>query len=351
MCLFTSLLLCLQLTDVFSQGIWPDVQNLEDPELKELAECLPSIVLQSKAPATVKKYSGAFSRWKRWASSKPSVVVFPAKPLQVALYLSFLIKSAKTSAPIEEAVNALSWAHNVAVVEDPTDHPLVKQVLAGAKRILAHKTTKKEPITVDILKKLYDKFVTCDAGLPVIRTMAICLLGYAGFFRFNELSSLRESDVIILFYPDHIEVFVESSKTDQYREGAWVPIARTQSEICPVSMLERYFKLADIQGDVDRHLFRGLSKTKQGYRLRPKGGISYTRVRELLLEVLKEIGLDPKDFGVHSLRSGGATAAANAGVPDRWFKRHGRWVSENAKDGYVKDKLEDRLSVTRNLGL
>ena len=31
----------------------------------------------------------------------------PAKPLQVALYMSFLIKSAKTSAPIEEAVNSL----------------------------------------------------------------------------------------------------------------------------------------------------------------------------------------------------------------------------------------------------
>ena len=275
-------LLCIYtLTDIFSQGIWPDIQSLEDPELKELAESLPSIVLQCKAPAMVKKYSGAFNRWKRW---KPSVAIFPAKPLQVALYLSFLIKSAKTSSPVEEAVNSLSWAHNVAVVEDPTDHPLVRQVLAGAKRILAHRTAKEEPITVDILNKLYDKFVTHDAGLPVIRTMAICLLGYAGFFRFNELSSLKESDV--LFYPDHIEVFVESSKTDQFREGAWVPIARTRSKICPVAMLERYLKLAEIQGDADKHLFRGLSKTKQGYRLRPTGGISYTRVHELLLEVL-----------------------------------------------------------------
>ena len=234
-------------------------------------------------------------------------------------------------------------------MEDPTDHPLVRHVLPGAKRILAHKTTKKEPITAEILQKLCQKFVTEDSGLSVIRTMAICLLGYAGFFRCNELASLRESD--ILFYPEHIEVFVESSKTDQYREGAWVPIALTRSDTCPVSMLERYFKLAQMQGDADKYLFRGLVKTKEGHRLQSTGNISYTRVRELILEVLKEIGLDPKEFGVHSLRSGGATAAANAGVPDRWFKRHGRWVSENAKDGYVKDRLEDRLSVSRNLGL
>ena len=63
------------------------------------------------------------------------------------------------------------------------------------------------------------------------------------------------------------------------------------------------------------------------------------------------MGLNSKEFGLHSQRSGGATAAANAGVPDRIFKRHVRLLSENAKDGYIKDKLGDRLSVTRNLGL
>ena len=56
--------------------------------------------------------------------------------------------------------------------------------------------------------------------------------------------------------------------------------------------------------------------------------------------MLQAVGLDKKQFSLHSLRSGGATAAANAGVPDRCFKRHGCWRSESAKDGYVRDKLE-----------
>lgn len=323
--------------------------SIQDPELRELAESLPSVVLHSKAPSTVKKYSGAFNRWKRWASSKPGLEVFPAKPFQVALYLSFLIHSARTSSPVEEAVNALSWAHQLAVVEDPTEHSLVRQVLAAAKRILAHKTIKKEPITAEILQKLHDKFISVDADLATIRTMAICLLGYAGFFRFSELAALRESDV--KFYNEHLEVFVESSKTDQFRDGAWVPIARTHSDTCPVAMLERYMKLSEIKGDPDKLLFRGLSSTKHGYRLRDSGGLSYTRARELVLEKLKAIGLDARQFGMHSLRSGGASAAANAGVPDRLFKRHGRWLSETAKDGYIKDKLDDRLSVSKNLGL
>ena len=48
---------------------------------------------------------------------------------------------------------------------------------------------------------------------------------------------------------------------------------------------------------------------------------------------------------------GGASATANIGVPDRLFKKHGRWRSETAKDGYVKDSMKDRLSVSLNLGL
>ena len=186
------------LPDVFSHGIWPEIKDIQDPELRDLAESLPLVVLHGKAPATVKKYAGAFSRWRRWTATKSSLQAFPAKPFQVALYLCFLSKSAKTSAPVQEAVNALSWAHQLAVVEDPTDHPLVKQVLAGAKRMLAHKTCKKEPITPDILQKLYDTFETKDADLSIIRTMAICLLGFAGFFRFSELATLKECDITFM---------------------------------------------------------------------------------------------------------------------------------------------------------
>ena len=52
--------------------------------------------------------------------------------------------------------------------------------------------------------------------------------------------------------------------------------------------------------------------------------MSYTRTRELVLGALSNIGLDKSQFGVHSLRAGGATAAASAGIPDRAFRRHGR---------------------------
>ena len=89
----------------------------------------------------------------------------------------------------------------------------------------------------------------------------------------------------------------------------------------------------------------------EGERLRKSGGLSYSRLRELLLERIALVGMDPRLFGMHSLRAGGATAAANAGVPYRLFKRHGRWESESAKDGYVKDSVVKRLSAVSIWGI
>ena len=78
--------------------------------------------------------------------------------------------------------------------------------------------------------------------------------------------------------------------------------------------------------------------------------LSYSRTREIVVEGLKKIGLNLKQFGLHSLRAGGATSAANNGVPDRLFKHHRRWRSKTAEDGYVKDDLRSLLSVSLSLG-
>jgi hypothetical protein len=84
----------------------------------------------------------------------------------------------------------MSWAR----LEDPTQDQFVKQAVAGAKRILAHKTNKKEPITLEML---VDRFAEESTDLDDIRIVAVCLIGFAGFLKFNELSALKESDLQI----------------------------------------------------------------------------------------------------------------------------------------------------------
>ena len=49
------------------------------------------------------------------------------------------------------------------------------------------------------------------------------------------------------------------------------------------------------------------------------------------------MGVDPSTFGFHSLRLGGAPSAANNGVSERVYERHGLWKSVEAEDTYVDE--------------
>ena len=79
------------------------------------------------------------------------------------------------------------------------------------------------------------------------------------------------------------------------------------------------------------------------------GSLSYTQTMKLFLANFGKLGLDASKFGLHSLRAGGATAAANVDVADHLFKRHGWWRSDSTKDGYVDDSRDAHLSVSKNL--
>lgn len=43
-----------------------------------------------------------------------------------------------------------------------------------------------------------------------------------------------------------VSIFLELSKTDQFRDGAWIAIARTGQLTCPVEALERYIAAVNI---------------------------------------------------------------------------------------------------------
>ena len=313
---------------------------------------LPEVMLRARATSTVGAYSGALRKWIDWAS-KYSKVSIPADPFDLALYLVYLSKSSKSPAPITKAVAAISWAHKLAGADDISSSSIVSYTAEGIKRSLAKPVTKKDPISIDTLKHLVDKYIGVNghnvSNLLNLRTVTMCLVSYAGFLRFNELSHIKLEHVI--FHPAGMNILIPSSKTDVYRSGRSVIISSAHSPYCPVEMLKSYIALAGIS-DPNGYIFRNLTKVKMGYKIREVNQpLSYTRAREMILDALKPFVDDVSHFGVHSLRAGGATEAANAGVPDRLFKRHGRWKSESAKDGYVQDSNSNLLSVSKALGL
>ena len=308
--------------------------------------------MNSRAKNTTNNYGYAFGKFKSWCNRFSEIKSYPAESIYVALYLSTLIQSGESYSVIEMAYYGIKW-HHAFLNNNPCNDKLCKELLEAGKRLNSRKVKKKDPVTIEHIKKLlthYNGIRNCS--LLNLRTFTIIVLGYSGLMRYSEISDLKRHDFV--FEESYVKIFIEKSKTDQYRDGHWLFLAKTGSHLCPVNLLKVYFHRADIKEDSEEYIFRAMTyfKSSDIHKLRQKNTpLSYPTARENVLNAFTDIGLDAKRFGLHSLRSGGASAAANNGVSDRLFKRHGRWKSDKAKDGYVEDSLKSLLSVSSKLGL
>ena len=83
-------------------------------------------------------------------------------------------------------------------------------------------------------------------------------------------------------------IFLESSKTDQFRDGAWVAVARSNQDTCPVKALEQYIAAAKIDLGEDLPLFRALSSSRSTSKVRRQGlrGLSNTPTNSLSIGIV-----------------------------------------------------------------
>ena len=335
--------------NLFSQGIWAEIQEQAtssgSAHLIRLADVLKRTILAAKASRTVVNYSNSLKRW-------IELVPFPATVVDIALFFSHLTSIGVSASVIETVYSALKWVHDIAGVANPMTNPFVKTVVEGAKRENAKPVVKKMPISKDVLTACCEKYATCNE-LPNTERYFYCIVVICGvFFRFSKLAGLTIKDIAIS--DSHLTIQVTRSETDQYRKGDEVVIARSDKVTCPVVNLEKYMLLANIDASKasSDYLFKPLVKVRSGFKLIEKvKPLSYTRARESIVGLLKEFVPDTTNISLHSFKAWGATAAANAQVPDRCWKRHGRWRSDSAKDGYVEDSIDNRLLVSQSLGI
>ena len=245
--------------DVMNKGMWEALNEIQHPELQALVGSLRSTVLCSRIPSTTGKYVNAFMRWKRWAQQYEGVTVIPVKEAEFALYLQHVGGTSASKAAVEEAVNGISWVQQLAGFHLMSTSPFVGIVLDGLQRQLAKPKVRKEPVSADMITALVNSLGSSPT-LSNVRLVAACIYrrkAFAAFLRYDELAKLRCCD--IKFNTTHMRVYIASSKTDQYRQGDSVVVARSGSATCPVAMLERYYAMA-----VLLRLFRGIISTKNG---------------------------------------------------------------------------------------
>lgn len=161
-------------------------------------------------------------------------------------------------------------------------HPLVSSMVNASLRILGRPKVEKDPVTPEIVKsKITDKFLSFC--LFLILDQSPMLNWLPGFFRFSELCHIKACEV--KFFPLYVFIFLESSKTDQFRIGSWIIIARSDLPTCPVKALKNYITASQIELFEDLPVFkaRALATPRSKQKVRSRG-ISNSRTRELIKE-------------------------------------------------------------------
>jgi integrase len=309
---------------------------------------MSSYLLQSRADSTVTKYKNSYNQFQRYCQEN-DFNPMPAQPICVAMYLTHLLDTGKSDNVVTAAFYGIKWAHNLNDENDPTESKIVKTLHDTAKRIASKPVNKKDVVSSEMLQTLCTFFAE-SSDVVDVRDLCMIMLGYSGFLRFNEISNLHCND--IEFKTDHLVLKIRKSKTDIYRQGKEVLISKGSSVACPYSLLKRYMLISGLENHTEEFLFKPAYRSKGKASLIKKNKkLSYTRAKECIVKKLTAVAPDLK-LGTHTLRASGATTAANTpGVNDRCLKRHGRWKSDQAKDGYVDDSLEKRLFITKSLNL
>jgi integrase len=339
-------------TDIVTAGlgIWGSegFGALQDPKLKLLASELPAILRGKWSDATSKSYTYAFKKWEAWTGLYSEITALPANPGYVCLYITKLSQEGASIATINNCIASINWAHQLAGLDSPTSNIVVRNTVAGLKRKLSKPRKVAMPITTEHLRKM----VACSdlKDLSDLRALAIILLSFSGLLRFAEVSSVRTEHIIVK--QSHLELVLPKAKNDQFRQGQTVYIAKLDSVTCPVNMLLSYLSKASIDLSIPGYVFKNVRYAKGSLVVKDLDvAMKYSRVSEIVQSMYQKIGLSKKLFKLHSLRAGGATAAANNHVSDRQLQRHGRWRSGEVKNRYITESISDLLSVTHTLGM
>ena len=203
---------------------------------------------------------------------------------------------------VMQRIAVLSGVHESKGLENPTRDPLIKQLLASARR--AYGAAKKRPkskkaLTLDLLRKMLD---TCEGDLRGKRDRALLLLAFAsGGRRRSEVSAVQLDD-LIRTEDGNFKFVLGKTKTDQ--KGELLEEKPVNGEAAEA--LHEWLKASSIaQGALFRRVIRGVVK----------GPLSGDAIWLIVRRRAALAGLAEQDFGAHSLRSGFVTEAARQGAP------------------------------------
>lgn len=284
----------------------------------------------ARAANTVDAYRSDWNDFCDWCSYH-QLSSFPAEPETIVNYINDLADNAKANT-IARRISALTENFDAAgLKENPCRYPIVKNALRGIKRMKGTIQHGKAPILFDDIKEMLT-YLEGDE-IQQVRDKAILLVGFYGALRRSELAGIDVED--LKFTRLGLLITLRKSKTDQFDQGQMIAIPMVKDKnLCAVTALQKWL---DISGITTGPVFRGLTK---GHHVR-KTRISDKSIALIVKHYAGLMGMNPDDYGAHSLRHGFATSAAQHHVEERQIMRQTRHKSQAIVRRYIDEA--DRL--------
>jgi len=292
--------------------------------IDELIDRAKDLGRASKSSSTRTAYASDWRDFTGWCATH-GLQSLPATPQTIALYVTDLGGRAAVATVCRRIV-AISVTHKERDLDSPTSHKLVREVLAGLKRIRGTAQRKKTALTSDLMKA-----VLLEVGgesLKAKRDRAILLVGLTGALRRSEIAALDVTD--LRFQKEGVVVLLRRSKTDQFGEGRDVAMrSNPVAGLCVVRALREWISAAGI---TEGPLFRTFALNGGVLQNRHIAGQDVARIVQ---RVTKRAGLEG-DFAGHSLRSGFVTTAARQGATESAMMSVTGHKSQAILRGYIQ---------------
>ena len=265
-----------------------NIKNLEIETIRNLKN--------SKAQNTLRAYQADFRDFSDFCNQN-GFKEMPTEPKILSLYLTHLSAKSKFST-LKRRIASIGILHKMKGHYIDTKHPIIIENLMGIKRKKGINQKSKKPLLINDLKLLINVLHENNQNnIKKLRDKTIMLLGFSGGFRRSELVQIEYEDLD--FVSEGVKIFIKRSKTDQSGEGMLKGIPYFNDEkYCPVKSLLEWIKY---------------SKVKSGRIF----NISDKTVALIIKKYSNLAGLDSNKYAGHSLRSGFATSAAEAGAEER----------------------------------
>jgi site-specific recombinase XerD len=290
----------------------------------------------ARAANTVRGYRADWTDFTTWCTEHGHSPL-PADPAAITGYLTALAARGLKVGTLSRRLSAITFAHAVHDLPDPTTGARVLAVWEGIRRTHTTPPRQATPLMPPLLHDVLDAQPTTrtwstrdfEPDLAGLRDRALLLVGFVTALRRSEIAALDVDHVED--HPRGLVLSIPRSKTNQVgTQPELVVIPHGVNPLrCPVTALRGWLDAAHITtGPVFRPVSKG--NHAQPRRLHPES------VNTLIRNAIQRSGTDPTGYSAHSLRAGFVTHAHLRGATDRAIAHQTRHRSLATLGTYVR---------------